>query len=179
MLSLKSKPYSFMKTIFFRCRMYIFGAVFLIVFSFSCSNQVVEEDYMIGDSPHINLQDKQSDRAFTCHSFTVGSSFLGISTTIHYCCLGETLCGAPIETGCICGFVSDSTYEEIMGIGRTDYFENKIHISEFIADKSLQSITITDSSEIDISNMNYMVKCKTYLVDKNGYISLELVAKKN
>ena len=116
-------------------------------------------------------------RPFTCHTFTISNSTLGFSTKVYYCCAGETLCGTPVLTGCVCSFVSESTYNELTNMNREPQYVNKIHVNELINNFNKDSITITHSSSIIVDDDEYSVFCKDYKVDKNGYITLELSKK--
>lgn len=154
---------------------YIFKINLLIVslFIFSCTGE--NQDIQQINSTEIIINEDLNASAkggFICHSFTVGISWpLTLETQIHYCCIGDSLCLPSVGVSCInCGIVSDTTYEEI----NTSL---KIHVSDIDPKILSDKVIISKSSEIEFENHFYKIKCQEYIVDKDGFITLEFEKK--
>ncbi len=147
-------------------------AVLIMSFNFNNCSQPEEQNVEQREVPSFLNSER---RTFTCHSFTVGSTLLGISTTMYYCCVGETLCGGAPLSGCFCGFVSESTYNDITEAKLDNHFTSRIHVDEFILGYDQETLNISYSSSLVIDGAEFIVNCKDYEVDKNGYITLELL----
>lgn len=141
-----------------------------------CSNeensQIAKEQNLIKEDLN---QEANRGNSFSCHDVHIGISWpISVETTLHYCCVGESLCGTPPTTGCVCGFVSDTNYEVIKFINEAGRSPYTVHVSQLVPKQNPKKVTISYSSSISIDDIEYKVVPKSYFADKDGYVVLEL-----
>lgn len=150
----------------------------ILVFALSCSTESNQyEQAELNFETKLNKSQQTRD-PIVCQEFTVGISWpFTIETTVYYCCPNEMCIPSPGPLSCPgCGVVGNDPRSNLND-QNSKVGSFSIHISDLIDSEesrlNINNIVISTSSNNTIDGKEVSIRTGKYIVNKNGYISIQ------